>query len=63
MQTRAKEIIITLENENEAQDLWNIIMFAFDWNGYAKENNKSTMNDREEKMANELVDLLEKGWK
>lgn len=63
MQTRAKEIIITLENENEAQDLWNIIMFAFDWNGYAKENGKSTMNDREEKMANELVDLLEKGWK
>ena len=63
MQTRAKEIIITIENENEAQDLWNIIMFAFDWNGYAKKNDKSTMNDREEKMANELVNLLEKGWK
>lgn len=53
------EIILT-EVDDEIVDLWNIVEFAFDWEDYAKQNGKSQMNERELKLANELVDLSEK---
>ena len=59
MKAESNGITIYLEKD-EIVDLWNIIMFAFDWQKYAEKNEKPTMNESELKLANEILDVTNK---
>ena len=59
MRIESKGITITLEQE-EIIDLWNIIMFAFDWQDSEITKDKPKMTERELQLAHELFDILDK---
>lgn len=59
MKLEAVELKIVL-NEIEAQNLWDIVMFALDLQKERDKQGKTCMTDDEKKLAIELTDLLEK---
>jgi hypothetical protein len=59
MKIESQGITISLTKE-EITDLWNIILFAFDWQDSEITKDKPKMNDSELKLANELYDILNK---
>jgi len=59
MTVESNGITIHLE-KNEIENLWNIVMFAFDWQEYAEKNGKPTMRESELKLAKEIVDITDK---
>lgn len=59
MKIESQGITISLTKE-EIEDLWNIIMFAFDWQDSEITKDKPKMNDSELKLAKELDNVLRK---
>lgn len=59
MKVNSKGIQIELE-QDELDDLWNIIMFARDWQDSDVTKNKPKMTDSELKLADDLLDILNK---
>ena len=59
MRIKSEGITISLE-QREIVDLWNIIMFAFDWQDSELTKDKPKMNKSELELAKELLDILDK---
>ena len=59
MKVESNGITIHLE-QDEVVDMWNIIMFALDWQSSELTKDKPKMNEHELKLANELQETLDK---
>ena len=60
MRVRSSGLTIEL-SEDEIGLLWNIVMFALDWQSYATKNDvASTMTEDELKLAKELEQITDK---
>lgn len=53
---------IELENQQEIQDFWNIIMFALDLQAEREKINKPCMSKSELELARKLKDFTDKSW-
>ena len=53
---------IELENQQEIQDFWNIIMFALDLQAERDKKGETCMTKSELELARKLKDFTEKSW-
>lgn len=62
MRVERDKITIELENSNEIDDFWNIVMFALDLHQERQNVGKSCMTESELNMADKLVNLTKNNW-